>query len=183
MTNKGLYSAKRNLFPLTKVERDAGQSLTRIWKLISSPLLSDTAHEIVYMVVHNKLPVKERLFRIGMASDPYCNLCPDAEICDLEHFYCTCMQVCDIWSFLYNVISHLLGENVPNTDLIKFRVPSSSFDKEITWLLGTYLEKVWRDVVQKGRGIHADEFFGFLKFKYRVDQQGARYLLNIPELC
>ena len=54
---------------------------------------------------------------------------------------------------------------------------ASQYDKEITWLLGNYFEKVWNDVVRKGKGIKTEEFVGFLKFKYRADQQGARLCL------
>ena len=34
-------------------------------------------------LIHNKLPVKERLFRIGLNVDPYCQACPGGIFCDV----------------------------------------------------------------------------------------------------
>ena len=145
---------------------------------VNSPTLSDTTREICYLIVHNKLPVKERLFRVNMTNDPYCPLCPGAEILDLENFYFTCIQVLDIWKLVSKIIADLLGQTVPNSNLIRFPLPASQYENEISWLLGNYFEKVWNDIVRKGTGVKTEEFFGFLKFKYRADQQGASHCLT-----
>ena len=44
--------------------------------------------------------------------------------------------------------------------------------------------EVWRSIFVKGAvELNADQFFGFLKFKYKADQLGARLPLNpIPGL-
>ena len=44
----------------------------------------------IYLLLHNKLPVAERLFRIGFKNDPYCLNCPQAVKADVEHFLCQC---------------------------------------------------------------------------------------------
>ena len=57
-------------------------------------------------------------------------------------------------------------------------------DKEIVWLIGNYLTKIWENNFVREKGhFNGDEFYGFLKFKYKADQLGSRPLLrNIPEL-
>ena len=102
----------------------------------------------------------------------------DRPLSDLEHFYFTCIQVRDIWKLVSKIIADLLGQTVPNSNLIRFCLPVSQYENEISWLLGNYFEKIWNDIVRKGTGVKTEEFFGFLKFKYRADQQGARHCLT-----
>ena len=48
----------------------------------------------------SKLPVKERLFRIGVKHDPYCLKFSGAEVHDIVHYFCTCEAVCNTWDWL-----------------------------------------------------------------------------------
>ena len=73
VTNKMLYAEKLRSFPLTRVEIKSCLNLPSAWRRVSSPVLSDTAREICFLIVH-KLPVKEHLFRISKTNDPYCLL-------------------------------------------------------------------------------------------------------------
>ena len=53
----------------------------------------------------------------------------------------------------------------------------------LVWLMGRYLEESWRLVKgNEGNRLSKRKFFGFLKFKYRVDQLGAKMPLDISEL-
>ena len=76
-------------FPVPKVEMEAGISYKAVWQRIISPVLTAHARDILYLMVHNKLPVLERMFRIRLATDPYCEYCPGAVISDVEHFFCS----------------------------------------------------------------------------------------------
>ena len=51
-------------------------------------------------------------------------------------------------------------------------------EEEIVWLIGNYVHEVWSFFVKKGRAIRRAELFGFLKFKFKEDQLGARYQMN-----
>ena len=182
VTNRILYAEKRQHFPVVKVERESPSSFSAVWKRISSTLLPSSSHEIVFMLIHNKLPVKERLFRVRMVNDPYCDYCPGAETCDLDHFFCSCERVRDEWNWVCQVSLQLLGDNLPSSELIRFKLPKSNGEKEVIWLLGHFVEKVWNDLVRRGNpSLKAGEMFGYLKFKYRANQHGARQSLNIPE--
>jgi len=91
LTNRMIYFEKSRSFPVTKVESDANCSFKRVWQLINSPVLNSSAQDLSYLLVHNKLPVPERLYRIGVRKDPFCDTCLGHQINDREHFFCYCM--------------------------------------------------------------------------------------------
>ena len=68
--------------------------------------------------------------------------------------------------------------------MINLVLLTSTFVKEIVWLIGTYVTRVWEEnSVRGGARVKAEQFFGFLRFKYRVAQLGSRTPLNfIPGL-
>ena len=122
--------------------------------------------------------------------DPYCEHClglSGAEVCDLEHFFCACSRVRQVWERLKVMIAQLLnvqGTDLPDSDLINLRLPRNTSNNEIVWLIGIYVGEVWSCLVIKSAAkLSVDKFFGFLKFKYKTDQLGARLPLSqIPGL-
>ena len=140
---------------------------------------------MMYLIVHDKLPITERLFRIGLAADPYCPACLDtmgAIQADLSHFFCECSKVVEVWNEFRAILESLQPSLivVSNDDIIRLKFNNSSLDTEITWLLGTYLNEVWKHIhVKKSLMIKKERFFGWLKFKFKHDQMGSRPHLNI----
>ena len=76
VTNKMLYNTRVNNLDPPKVETEAGVSFKRVWHFLGFPVLSSPSREICYLLVHNKLPVKERLCRVGLSNNPFCDECP-----------------------------------------------------------------------------------------------------------
>ena len=190
VTNKIIYMGFSQHFVVPKVEVESGISFKPVWRRLTSPSLTSVCKEILFLLIHNKLPVKERLFRIRLAVDPYCELCfgtVGAEICDVEHFFCTCSRVAQTWGRLKDMVVNMLG--VEDTDisdgkLINLCLPNNRRSNEVIWLIGTYVGEVWRSIFVKGAAeLNNAQFFGFLKFKYKTDQLGARLpLYPIPGL-
>ena len=89
ISNKKIYLEHTKSFPVPKVEIISGPSFNYdiAWQRINSAVLPSSIRDVSFLLMHNKLPVKERLFRVGLSNDPYCNFCPSAEICDVEHFF------------------------------------------------------------------------------------------------
>ena len=149
----------------------------------------------MFLLIHRKLAVPERLFRIGLSKDPYCSSCLDvdgvAAINDLEHFFCTCPMVESSWAYLKATVINLMlldagsvHRNIQDLDLISLRFSKSKFDAEITWVIASYVNEVWK-LMNRGKIQHVNKakLFGFLKYKYKKDQLGARMQLQcIPEL-
>ena len=190
VTNKIIYLGYTEGFPVPKVEVESGISYKQVWRSLHNPCLTSVSREVLFLLLHNKLPVKERIFRIRLAVDPYCEHCLGltgaAKICDLEHFFCTCWRVLQVWERLKLMILNLLGlepEDLSDWDVLNLRLPQRNIN-EVIWLLGIYLTEVWGSLFVKGASELCEaQFFGFLKYKYRTDQLGARLPLNpIPGL-
>ena len=126
----------------------------------------------LFLLLHNKLPVKERLFRIGLKHDPYCLKCAGAEVNDIVHFFCTCEAVCNTWAWLKSQVVQLghMGAGVDDWDLINLLFLHSSRDAEIVWLVSYYVLYVWEMMYVKRVEVKLDKFFGYLTFKYKMYQ-------------
>ena len=129
----------------------------------------------MFLLIHKKLAIPERLFRIGLANDPYCASCLDdgvAAINDYEHFFCTCPKLA------------IVDEDIQNLDLVSLRFSERTFETEITWIIASYINEVWKLIHKtKTQHVNKDKLFGFLKYKYKKDQLGSRMQFHsIPEL-
>ena len=62
-----------------------------VWRRLHSVAVNPGGGDVLFLLVHNKLPVPERLFRIGVRNDPYCLHCPGAEMADIDI----------VWNFVY----------------------------------------------------------------------------------
>ena len=147
-------------------------------KNIQHDCLVSTERERIFLLIHNKLIVKERMFRIGTASDPYCTLCLDQEEgaveCDIDHYFCSCVRVASLWVKIRSLVIALLDiedTNVSNSSIIRMNIPMNTCPGAI-WIVGAFISAVWntRDTVT----ICKEEFFGYLKFKFRAVQMGTR---------
>ena len=107
LTNKTVYAEMTSSFPPPKVVMDSNRDYGTVWKRLHSTVVDDKARDVLFLLLHNKLPVKERLFRIGMKHDPYCLKCAGAEINDIVHFFCSCVAVCNTWSWLKRQVVQL----------------------------------------------------------------------------
>ena len=88
-----------------------------------------------------------------------------------------------MWGWVRRKLIELLGGNsasVSNWELINLFLPASNRKKDVVWLLGSYVAKVWEEVYVRGKTrVRWEVFFGFLKFKYRAAQLGARLPLGV----
>ena len=172
------------LLPCLKIERDSGTSLSRVWNLINSPVIASCARDISYLLVNKKLPVRERLFQLGLSNNPSCSVCPGPIVYDVTHFFCSCLRVCNVWTWIKQTMSDLVGGIFSDEDLINYQFSSCNYDDEISWLLSSYIEKVWKDIHQSDVNcLKKEAFFGYLKFKFKMDRNIAPYALkDIPGL-
>ena len=146
LTNRILYQQKTAAFLPPKVEIEAGFSYKNAWFFINLPVFSASELDIMYLLLHKKLPLPDILFRIGLRSDPYCLFCPEAPTCDTEHFFCSCLRVSEIWHDIRKLMNHLVEGTFSNWEIINFILPRCSKEKEAVWLLGNYIVKVWTEL-------------------------------------
>ena len=184
LTNRKLYLDHAKCFPVVKAELDAGVSFRVVWRRLSSPVLSSAVRDVLFLLIHNKLPVRERLFRIGLNVDPYCQACSGGIFCDIAHFFCACSGVAPVWGWVRARLIDFLGggsAQCSDWELVNLLFPGSACENEAVWLVGTYVAWVWKEVyIHRKTWVRADQFFGFLRFK--SDWLGARLPLVIPNL-
>ena len=172
LTNKTVYAEMTSSFPPPKVEMESNRDYSTAWKRLNSPVVDGKARDVLFLLLHNKLPVRERLFRIGLKHDPYCLECEGAEVNDIVHFFCTCEVVCNTWSWLKRQVVQLgrLGASVDDWDIVNLLFLNSSKDSEIVWLVSSYVLYVWEMVHVKKLEVKLEKFFGYLTFKYKMNQ-------------
>ena len=154
---------------------ESNRDYSTAWKRLHSPVVDSKARDVLFLLLHNKLPVKERLFRIGLNNDPYCNKCAAAEVNDIVHYFCTCEAVCITWSWLKRQVVQLgnMGANANDWDLVNLLFLSSSRDLETVWLISTYVLYVWEMMHVKKLEVKLGKFFWYLTFKYKMHQASS----------
>ena len=72
---------------------------------------------------------------------------------------------------------------VLDKDLVNLCFGKTDYEKEITWLIGHYVEFVWDRIYVREAQASLDTLIGYLKFKYRDFQNSCSlYLRNIKDL-
>ena len=83
-----------------------------------------------------------------------------------------------------SLLTSHLGSICSNLDLVTLKFPGSLGDKEGVWLMGTFVSWVWEKIFIRGAPVlKKEEFFGFLKFKYRIAHQLGTSLGVLPGLA
>ena len=161
LTNRMIYRDLAS-FAIPKVVREAVVDYKLVWRRLQSCVLHPEARDVLFLLIHNKLPVPERLFRISVRQDPYCLHCPGAEIADVEHFFCSCRMTSQCWSWVRLKILGLCDQGLTssNWELLNLFLPKSQFEKEIVWLMGTYVEYVWSKVFTGDSELKIEKFLG-----------------------
>ena len=175
LTNKTVYAVMTSSLPPPKVVMESGRDYGKAWKRLHYSVVDSGARDVLFLLMHNKIPVKERLFRIGMRHDPYCFKCAGAEVSDIVHFFCMCEAVCNTWAWLKRQVEQLgqMGARVDDWEIVNLCFENSSRDAEIVWLVSSYVIYVWEMVHIKKLEVKLDKFFGFLTFKYKMHQASS----------
>ena len=135
----------------------------------------------MFLLLHNKLPVIERLFRIGVKLDPYCSHCPGAEIADIVHFFCTCRRTSQCWSWVRLKILGVCHQGLQssNWELLNLVLPPNQCEEGIIWLISNFVSYVWKNFAVGESVVKVEKFFGFLTFKYKNSNHGFGRFVGI----
>ena len=167
ITNKAVYADMTSSLPPPKVVMDGNKDYSEVWGRLHNPVVDYRARDVMFLLLHNKLPVQERLFRIRLRADPYCVYCVGAEIGDAEHFFCTCRKTSETWSWVKRQVITQVGRDILDWDAINLFLPKSKHDKEMVWMLTHYVLYVWDSVHVKESDVKLEQFIGYLKFQFK----------------
>ena len=75
----------------------------------------------------------------------------------------------DTWATVKNEILRIwkFKNNVNDWKILNLMFPKSRLEKEVIWLVSSYVWYEWDSVHVRGADVRADQLFGFLKFKYK----------------
>merc|ERR1711873_80388 len=104
ITNKNLYIEMTSSLPPPKVVMESTLDYSLAWSRLHCSVVEERARDVMYLLIHNKLPVQERLFRIRLKNDPYCQTCVGAEMADVEHVFSQCGGIVSTWPKVKNAI-------------------------------------------------------------------------------
>ena len=154
----------------------------RTWKRLNSYVFSVADGEIQFLLIYNKLPVPERLNRTGFRDNSSCLFCPGADVSDVVHFFCSCVRSRNCWLWMRRLIGNLCEKSSYSSDweLLNLAFPKSCYEREISWLVASYVDFAWKEFMVKDSSLDFDMFFGFLKFKYKENEN---IIGRIPSLA
>ena len=173
LVNKQIY-LKFSDFPVPKVVKEAtnANDYKLAWIRLHSPFVTHELKDILYLLLHNKLPVAERLFRIGFKNDPYCLNCPQAVIADVEHFFCQCERSKAGWKLLRSLLIEINGRRgmlCSNFTLLNLLSPAKEDQRETTWLVSNFVYYTWNQAYVNGVDIKPQNLFNHLHCEFKKD--------------
>ena len=112
------------------------------------------------------------MFRVWQQGDPTCDHEPDpdglcaGELQTLSHLFQRCHRVSEAWEWLRAYLFQQMIQPGSVTDdqfmTLQYAVARNRED-EVTWILGSYMEYITREAVERGRKVGVSELRGFLR--------------------
>ena len=170
VTAKYLYKQFTYTFPPPKVvfKNDADWEL--VWSRLQNPVLDSMGKEVLFLIIHNIVANKERVYKFNMTASPNCSTCGVVQ--NNVHLFCECTNVREAWFWLRQRFLDFLPQNggqISNFEFLNLMFASSQFDDEIVWLLGVYVHQVWSNVICKKK---------FLSQKVIQSECAQQYLIH-----
>ena len=181
-SSRTLYKSRAaDVIPIPKVEtKYPGVDFhDLVYPRLRHSILESEPRDILFCLVNNIVPNRERLFTQQRAQDPFCPLLEcQGKVQDTEHLFCSCYQVNQAWLWLRTKLLNLLPNTVgavgtSSEDFILLRFPKDTMDKEVVWLLGNYCDIVMQVAVGKKRRLMANQMAALLRSRLLILQARA----------
>ena len=176
MTTKAIYTSRMaDLLVPPKVELKYPQVNFKklVYPRLQNKVLEVKQRDLLFSLTHGIYRNRARLFQQNRVDD---NLCQNQAcrrenlVHDVEHIFCLCYRVRAAWTWLRRKMVVFLTDqgrppDVSNLDILLARFPKERQEDECTFLLGTYVELVNREVVLKEKELLVDTLIGVLRTK------------------
>ena len=144
-----------------------------VYPRLQNKVLEVKQRDLLFSLTHGIYRNRARLFQQNRAED---NLCQNPAcrrenlVHDVEHIFCLCYRVRAAWNWTRKKMVDFLTDqgrppDVSNPDILLARFPNDRQEDECTFLLGTYVELVDREVVLKEKELLLDTLIGVLRTK------------------
>jgi exonuclease III len=184
VTSKEIYKEFTCTFPPPKVIYRYEVDWDVVWLRLNSPILSPLGWEGLFMIVHNIVPNRDRLYeKFNMANSPACDRAECAgERQDNAHLYTGCVLVREAWCWLRRRLLELLPQDHCHTsdfELINLFFGRHTQDEEMVWLLGNYVDLVNREVRGVRRTLRIEKMIGHFRQQLSEHQNARLRPLNL----
>ena len=154
-----------------------------IWERLNHPVLTSKVRDIMFLVIHNILPTRDRLHRLNMSENNKCKKEDGVE--DVEHLFTGCVRSQVAWAWARRKIMHLLPDWVtqfPSNFELLHLAYEALLSMEVLWVVSTYCSYVWNEKVRGGNNyfICVDKLRLFMMQEYQENQYSQNPLAFIP---
>ena len=179
-TAKSLYSSFTSTFPPPKIVYKYEVDWSRVWMRLQSPMLEPRAREILFMIINNIIPNRDRLFnKFHMVPDSTCVHCRVLQ--DNVHLFCECQLLRESWFWIRQRLLIMFPATYGKTSNFEFlhlMFESYVLDDEAVWILGIWVQLVWNIVVCKKKCLKLETVKGEFSLKFASHQNS-----NLPTLA
>ena len=152
-----------------------------VYPRIKHAVLEAKQRDLLFSLVHNIYPNRQRLFQQRRTGDALCpnQACKrESLVQSIEHIFCSCYKVRSAWQWTRSKILELVTELGPpvivsNTDIILAKFPSSRQEVECVFILGTFVELVDREVVSGGKELLLSTLLGVVQTRMEYIRRRA----------
>ena len=170
---KEVYKQFTSTLPPPKVVYKHNLPWQKVWDRINHPVLEVKEREMMFLLVHNILPTRERLLRLNQADTDQCLDGDGVET--VEHLFCTCRRSQVAWSWMRRKVLNRYPElgGLSNFELLHLlSLDTSDCPLDLIWLVTHFVTYVWERRVANPASyyIDLDKFIVFLQQKLAFNQ-------------
>ena len=119
VTAKELYDSYTSTLPPPKLVFKYEVDWQLVWERLDYPVLDPLGREFIFMIVHNIIPTRERLYmKMHMVDSPNCVLCNVRE--DITHMFTECIMVREARGWARQRMLSLLPDSCTATSNFEF---------------------------------------------------------------
>ena len=166
VTTKSLYISFTETMPPPMIElKYADMNWLLIWSRLCSGVLSPTARNYLFLIIHERVSTRERCHRLApnIYESPTCLKCfMESESINHRYLYCSAISRC--WDKLRELLLNLDFNFVFEADqaFLNLSFTESLRSPAVLWLIGEYVCFIEKESVLRNRRLTSEELMYFL---------------------
>jgi hypothetical protein len=160
-----------------------------VYPRVVPAVLEMKVRDIIFSIVHGIYKNRERLFQQGRAENQLCpnQACKNETLTQsIEHIFCSCYRVRAAWQWTKQKLMELLADGGPavvttNKEIIMQMYPSCRKEVEVSFILGTFLEQVHKEVMLKEKELLVNTLKGVLRSRLTQNRSRAVPDVLLPQ--
>ena len=119
-----IYADFNSTPPPPKVEDKYDLDWETVWQRLNHGVVSSDARDVMFLVIHDIYPTRQRLFRMGLHPTGTCEVCRGVQ--DVTHLFTGCGHVRDLWLYVKSKL--VRNQVISNLSVNDFELLTLSFN-------------------------------------------------------